>query len=106
MSDFVLLYQGGSMPETEGERAKVLDAWTAWMGRVGSALKDAGNPFTPEPKTIGADGSVSDGTSGSQATGYTIVEADSIDDALALAKDCPVLQGGASIEVYETFNVM
>jgi hypothetical protein len=94
MSDFVLLYQGGSMPETDAEQAQVMDAWTGWFGRVGSALKDGGNPFSPHAKTISADGAVSDGTKGEPATGYTIVEADSIDEALGFAKDCPVLQGG------------
>jgi hypothetical protein len=34
------------------------------------------------------------------------LEADSLDAAVGLAKGCPVLQGGASISVYETFEVM
>jgi hypothetical protein len=29
-----------------------------------------------------------------------------MDAAVAIAKGCPVLQGGASIEVAETFDVM
>jgi hypothetical protein len=105
MSDFVLLYQGGSMPETEQEQKAVMDAWTAWFTRLGAAVKDPGNPFSGQAKTIAADGAVSDGGGGS-ASGYTIVTADSLDDAVALSKDCPVLQGGASITVYETFEVM
>ena len=63
-----------------------------------------GNPFTPAAKTIGSDGSVSDG--GPSASGYSIVTADSLDDAVDKAKGCPVLKGGASITVYETFAVM
>jgi hypothetical protein len=60
--------------------------------------------FTPAAKTIGSDGSVSDG--GGSASGYSIVTADSLDEAVTKAKGCPVLQGGASITVYETFAVM
>lgn len=40
------------------------------------------------------------------ASGYSIVTADSLDEAVGKAKGCPVLQGGASITVYETFAVM
>ncbi len=35
-----------------------------------------------------------------------VLKADSLDEAVAQAKGCPVLQGGAKIVVLETFNVM
>jgi hypothetical protein len=101
-----MVYRGGSMPETEEEQAKVMDAWTQWFGQLGGALKDGGNPFTPAAKTIAGDGSVSDDATQPPATGYSILTADSLDEAVNLAKGCPVLGGGASIEVYETFPVM
>lgn len=105
MSDYVLLFQGGSMPETEEAQKQVMDAWTSWFTTLGSAVKDPGNPFSGAAKSIAADGAVSDGGGGS-ASGYTILTADSLDEATALAKGCPVLQGGASITVHETFDVM
>ena len=105
MSTYVFVYSGGSgMPESEEEGAKVMAAWGAWMQDVGSALKDAGNPFGPS-STVGADGSISSGgTSG--LTGYSILTADSLDAANGLAKSCPVLASGGTVEVYETFDVM
>ena len=103
MSDFVLLYQGGSMPEGEEAVKQVMDAWGAWYTGLGSAVKDPGNPMG-SVKSISADGAVSDG--GGELTGYTILTADSADHALAMAKDCPVLQGGSSITIYQTFDVM
>jgi hypothetical protein len=106
MAKFVLLYSGGSMPETEAEQAAVLQTWTTWYDELGSAVVDAGNPFTPMAKSITSDGTVSDGPIGTPASGYTIIEADSLDEAVDMAKDCPVLEGGAQISVYETFNVM
>jgi hypothetical protein len=106
MTDFLLVYKGGSMPETDEERATVMDAWTQWFGQLGGALKDGGNPFTPVSKTISADGSVSDTAGSPPSTGYTILSAESLDEALGLAKGCPVLQGGAAVEVYETLPVM
>jgi hypothetical protein len=67
---------------------------------------DGGHPFTPVAKSIASDGTVSDGPVGTMATGYTIISADSLDAAVEQAKDCPVLQGGGQVTVYETFNVM
>ena len=40
MANFVLLFSGGGMPETEAEQAAVLQAWGAWYGQLGSALVD------------------------------------------------------------------
>ncbi len=106
MANYLLLYSGGSMPESEAEQAAVMQAWGAWFGSLGSALVDGGNPTTGKAKTIASDGSVSDGSVGTTASGYSIIKADSLDSAVALAKGCPVLQGGAKISVVETFQVM
>ncbi len=107
MANFVLLYTGGSMPESEAEQAAVMQAWTAWLGGLGSALVDGGNPFTSQAKSIASNGKVSDGPVGTMATGYSILKADSLSAAVELAKGCPQLQGGdGQITVYETFPVM
>jgi hypothetical protein len=105
MAKYLLLYRGGSMPESDAEQAAVMKAWDAWFHELGSAVADGGNPFTPgASKSIAPGGAVADQKS--TASGYSILEADSLDGAVGLAKGCPVLQGGASIEVYETFDVM
>lgn len=104
MANFVLLYTGGRMPETDAERARVMEAWNAWFGSLGDAVADGGNPFTPQERRIRADGSVTDGPA--SASGYSIIKADSLDGAVEAARKCPVLQGGAEIRVYETFPVM
>ncbi len=107
MADYLLLFDGGEMPATDEERAAVMQAWTDWFTTLGGALKDDGNPFTPgAAKTISGDGSVSNGGIAPAASGYSIIRADSLDQAVDLAKGCPVLQGGAQISVYETFEVM
>lgn len=105
MADFVLLYSGGGMPETEEEQARVMKAWDDWYKELGSSIKDGGNPFAPAAKTVSGGGSVSD-LSGTPLTGYTILTADSLDSAVAMAKGSPVLSGGGEVHVYETFPVM
>ncbi len=105
MATYLLLYSGGSMPASEAEQKAVLKDWETWFGKIGSNLVDGGNPFTPMAKSIASDGKVSDGVS-SMASGYSIIKANSLDAAVAMAKSCPVLKGGAKISVFETFNAM
>jgi len=103
MANYVLVYHGGAMPESPEEGAKVMKAWTDWFQTIGEALVDGGNPAS-QTRTIATDGSVSDDPHG--PSGYSVIKADSLDAAVELAKGCPVLQGGASIQVVETFNAM
>ena len=102
-SNYVLIFHGGTMPATEEERGQVMQAWTDWFGKLGSALVDGGNPAS-RTKSIASNGAVSDVANG--PTGYSIIKADSIDEAVGLAKGCPVLAGGATVQVVETFAVM
>jgi hypothetical protein len=106
MANFLLLYTGGGMAESPAEQEAVMAAWNAWFGKIQSSIVDAGNPFTPHAKSVSGNGTVSDGPVGELATGYSIIKADSLDAAVSLAKDCPALQSGGKITVYETFPVM
>jgi hypothetical protein len=107
MAKFLLLYHGGAgMPQTEAESAKILKSWEVWYTALGKAVVDPGNPFTPAAKKVASNGAVSNGPAGTMATGYTILEAESLDKAARLAQGCPVLVGGGEISVFETFNVM
>jgi hypothetical protein len=103
MAKYLLLYAGGSMPETDEQRDAVMKAWDGWFGQIGKGLVDGGNPTSGSNK-VSADGSIKSGAG--DVSGYSIIEADSLDAATDLAKGCPVLQGGASVSVYETFEAM
>jgi hypothetical protein len=103
MANYLLTYYGGGMPETAEENAQVMKACTAWFGELGDALVDGGNP-TSHSRAISPDGSVMDATSA--PTGYSIIKADSLDAAVKASKGCPVLAGGATIVVSETFPAM
>lgn len=102
MTDFVMIYRGGDMPETPEEQERVMGEWTAWFETLGSAIKYPGNPLTPAAKQVAADGSVSDVMR--DETGYTVISANSIDEALALAKGCP-LAGGATMTIHEAVGM-
>ena len=105
MTNFVVVYTGGGMPESEEEQAAVMGAWGAWYEGKGAAIVDGGNPFGAS-KSIGSDGKVNDGPiSSPPATGYTIISADSLDAAMAKVQDHPHLNYGGQISVYETFQM-
>lgn len=103
MANYVLVYHGGSMPEGEAAQAAAMQAWNDWFAKLGPAVVDGGNPAS-RTKRIDGDGSVSDDPSG--PSGYSIISAASIDEAVELAKGCPVLQGGSTVQVVETFAAM
>lgn len=100
MSTYLLLYSGGRLPQTEEETKTVMEAWGAWLAGIGDALVD-GNPFTPNAKTLSPDGDVSDGPVGPMASGYSLIKAGSMDEAVEMAKGCPVKLSGASISIFE-----
>ncbi len=104
MAKYLLLYGGGQMPETEAEQAQVMTAWEAWFTELGPAVADPGNPFTPAAKRITSGPAVTD--TQATASGYSVIEADSLEQAAKLAGGCPVLLDGADITVFETFDVM
>ncbi|MEA2386606.1 MAG: hypothetical protein QOJ22_780 [Thermoleophilaceae bacterium] len=97
MAKFVLIYKGGGMADTEEEQQKQMAAWGEWFGGLGDAVVDMGNPFGAS-KSVGGNG-------GTSATGYSIVSADSLDDAVGLANGCPILANNGSVEVYEAIEM-
>jgi hypothetical protein len=105
MAKYLLSYHGGSLPATEEEGAKIMAAWVAWFEQLGKALLDPGNPVT-QTTTVATDGSTSAGGGVNPVTGYSLLLADSLDDAVALTKSCPILSVGGNVEVSETFAIM
>lgn len=108
MPKYVLAYHqqgdGPGMPESEDAMAEMMKAWENWFGTLGTALVDGGNPIA-FAKTVGSDGSVADGGGANPLTGYSLVSAADIDAAVSMAKGCPVLASGGSVEVAEAIDM-
>jgi hypothetical protein len=105
VSKYLLIYHGGGSPQTDAEREAVTAAWTQWFTELGSATVDRGNP-TSHARMVASDGSASNGGGANPATGYSIIEVDSIDNAVKAAGMCPHLASGGSVEVAEIYEVM
>lgn len=104
MAKYLFVYHGGSDPETEAEVAEVMDAWGNWLGSMGSAVVDGGNPVGTS-STVNSDGSVTDNGGANPASGYSLIEASNLDDAVAKAKACPILAAGGSVELAEAIDM-
>jgi hypothetical protein len=104
MAKYLFAYRGGGMAETEAEQQAAMAAWGSWFGELGAAIVDPGNPFGPSA-TVAQGGAVSDGGAAG-LTGYSVLSAEDLAGARELAKGCPVLAQGGTVEVYETFEVM
>jgi hypothetical protein len=104
MGNYLMAYRGGGMAATDAEREAAMAAWGAWFGQLGDAVVDIGNPFAGST-VVSANGGAG-GSAGSGLTGYSVLKADSLDAAATLAKGCPILENGGSVDVYETLAVM
>jgi len=81
-----------------------MDAWGKWFGSMGADVIDGGNPVGLS-STVNPDGSVSDNGGSNPASGYSLIEAPDLDDAISKAKGCPILASGGSVELAEAFDM-
>ena len=98
MTNYLFVYHGGSMPETEAEGMAVMAQWEAWFASMGDAVVDGGNPVAMST-TVEANGDVTANGGANPASGYSIVKAASQEQAEQLALGCPIRERGGSIEV-------
>ena len=96
MKKFVFLYQGWGEPTDE-----VKAAWMSWFGEIGDSIVDSGNPFGAG-REVTPTGSKDLPMDSKATTGYTIVRAESIDDAEKLLANCPIM---TSVQVYEAVSM-
>ncbi len=104
MSKFVFIYHGGGAPEPGTSPEDIMAAWGNWFGSLGEAVIDGGNPFG-DAKTVSPGGTASAGGGANPATGYSLVNAANLDAAVELAKGCPILSAGGTVEVAEAHDM-
>jgi hypothetical protein len=99
MTNYVLAFRG--QPD-RGAVAGEEEAWGAWFGRIGASIVDRGNRVGAATIVPAADG----GDLGSTVlTGYVVVAADDLAAASEVARGCPGLANGVSVEVAEVVEM-
>ncbi len=95
MGKYVYIYYAGT--SSDGGSA---EAWGHWFGQLGDKLVDGGNPFGEGGQAVFAGGKMP--VADKPATGYSIVSADSMDEATELAKGCPLMgEKDGAVCIYE-----
>ena len=109
MKDFLFVYRTdySKMPTgTPEEMAAMTKRWMDWMAGIAAQnkLADRGNRLTNSGKVVRADNVVTNGPYTEikdSIGGYSMVKAESYDEAVDLAKGCPILTVGGNVEVRE-----
>jgi len=99
MPQFVIVYLGGDQPLTPEEGKQHFARYMEWLSSLGESAVSPANPLK-DTRTVHPDGSVTEGGA-TAMSGYTIIETDSLESALSVAKECPFLDIGGSLEVSE-----
>ena len=99
MTKFMFAYHGGGgAPTDPAEAAAEMAKWEAWLGGMGQNCHDFGAPVGMS-KTV-SDLSVADNGGANPLSGYSIVEAASVEEACEMAKGCPIVESGSgTVEV-------
>jgi len=104
---YMLIFRGTDWQKnlSPEEMQQISDKWMAWFkGLMEAGKVTAGNPLEPEGKVVSGKGGrvVSDGPfaeSKETIGGYFLLKVNTMDEAVAIAKDCPGLPYGARVEV-------
>jgi hypothetical protein len=106
-NEYLLLFRGsqwdkGLSPE---QLQKTVDQFMAWFERLKQQGKvKGGQPLERSGKIVSGKGgrTVADGPfaeSKEAIGGYFLLQVDSLDEAIAIAQQCPVLEYGSTVEV-------
>ncbi len=92
MKKFVFLHFGYETPTKE-----IQEAWMKWFASVGDKFVDSGSPLG-HGREITSAGTTELKLDREAITGYSIINAESMEEAEKIAKECPSI---TSIRVYQ-----
>ena len=107
MKDYLFVYRNDykSVPPATAEQGQaIMQKWMNWLGDIAAKgrLTNQGNPLGSAGKVVRANNVITDGpyTEIKELIGgFSIVKADSFEEAAEMAKGCPILEDGGNVEV-------
>ena len=108
MKKFLILYNApvDAMTQAAGaspkQQAKGMEAWMQWAKKAGAHLVEMGSPLT-NARQLSSEGKIT--SVKNQIVGYSILEAENMDGAIALLNGHPHVSGwsvDATIEIEES----
>ena len=113
MKEYMMLFrnektEGGEQPSAEQMQA-LMKQWQTWIKGIATNGKYSGtNRLLSEGKTVKPGNAITDGpyAEGKEVVGgYLIVKADSLDEAVEMAKSCPNIIYGGNVEVRNVMSI-
>lgn len=102
MAQFGLLYVGEPQFSSPEEGQDNFKRYVAWLDGLGDAIVNRGIPMGAPTRVTSAG--VSSEARDDRLTGLTIIEADDMDAAIAIAQNCPYVDV-AALDVVEIFEM-
>ncbi len=108
MSEFAYMFRGRETGVSPERQQQTMQKWYVWFRELSESghLKDPGRPLQQVGAVIRGSGkTMTDGPYAEAKDvigGYILVEAADLQEAAELAKGCPILDVGGSVEVRPT----
>lgn len=102
MAQFAFLYLGEPQIDDPDEAKAHQQCWFDYISGLGDAVVTPGMPMSPATR-ITTDGIAPAPTEG-RLTGLTVVEAESMDAAVEMAKTCPFVDVG-TVDVVQIYQM-
>lgn len=108
MKEFLLVYRreasGAAIQVSPEQIQAMMKPWQDWMGSLAAQNKliDRGNRLAPEGSVVKSSTVVTNGPyveMKEAVGGYSIIRANDLKEAAEMAKGCPILAIGGSVEV-------
>ena len=109
MKEFIMLFRAeySKMPKGSPEEMQAMTKrWMDWIGGIAAQnkLADKGRRLTTEGRVVRVNKSVTDGpyTEIKESLGgFSVLKVDSYEEAVEIAKGCPIFSVGGNVEIRE-----
>ena len=99
MAHYISTYIGGQPPSNPEEGKAHFEKYQQWLISLGDAVVSPMNPLK-DTSVIKPDGEVVQGSL-TEMSGFTLLDVDTMEIAIELARSCPFMEIGGSLEVSE-----
>ena len=110
MPKYMLIYRDSADPQqsqpSPEEMQAFMQMWDKWFKQFEGKIVDMGDGLLPTGRVLQPGGGVADGPyveAKEMIRGYSVVSVESYDEAVEIARHCPIAASGA-IEIREVAN--
>ena len=104
MSQYIIAYLGRPQPESPEQAKAQMGNWQSWVKGLGDAAVNPGTPLK-DGAIVAPDGAARPAEEEKTISGFTVVEADSKEAALEMARACPYGEIGGELLVAEMMQM-